>query len=51
MNILGTLESLVAEVPENIGKALTVIGTELEELAAKLEAHVAQEHSGGQDHA
>lgn len=37
MDILNQIESAVAEVPENIGKLLTYLGTELEKLAARMD--------------
>lgn len=37
MDVLGELEGLVAEIPENIGKALAFLGTKIDELGVKLE--------------
>lgn len=36
MDIVNEIRNLVAEVPENVGKLLVAIGTELEELAARV---------------
>jgi hypothetical protein len=37
MDILAEIESALAEVPENVGKLLTFLGTKLEELAARMD--------------
>lgn len=37
MDILNEIESAVAEVPENVGKALVFLGAELEKLAARMD--------------
>lgn len=37
MDILAEIESAVAEVPENVGKALVFLGQKLEELAARMD--------------
>jgi hypothetical protein len=37
MDILSQIESAVAEVPENVGKALTFLGQQLEALAARMD--------------
>lgn len=37
MDILAELEAAIAEVPENVGKALSFLGQKLEELAARMD--------------
>lgn len=36
-DILSEIESAVAEVPENVGRALVFLGQKLEELAARMD--------------
>lgn len=44
---LSVLEALVAEVPENVGKALKFMGDEIAALGAKLEALAASMEGDG----
>jgi hypothetical protein len=37
MDVLGQLESALAEIPENVGHALRFLGEKLEELAARMD--------------
>lgn len=37
MDILNQIESAVAEVPENVGRALVFLGQQLEALAARMD--------------
>lgn len=45
MDVLGQLQSAIAEVPEEVGKALIFLGEKLEELADKIDK-LERDHAG-----
>lgn len=46
MDILGNIQAAIAEVPDEVGKALVFIGTKLEELADRIDK-LEEEHASG----